>query len=98
MRRAVYVTLMQLSPQMSAELHFLSQICSIYRDYLKKTHRLKVKKASITILSCTPAHGMILHTDMEPFTLVTQGFLNQNKHITQVSERTARLRYCVQVI
>lgn len=58
-------------------------------------HRLKVKKASITILSCTPAHQMILHTDMKPFTLVTQGFLHQNKHITQVSERTARLCYCL---
>lgn len=58
-------------------------------------HRLKVKKASITILSRTPAHQMTLHSDMKPFTLVTQGFLNQNKHITQVSEGTARLHYCV---
>lgn len=32
---------------------------------------------------------------MKPFALVKQGFLNQNKHITQVSERTARLRYCL---
>lgn len=94
MRRAVYVTLMQLSPQMSAELHFSSQICSIYRDYFLKNASFKSQvKAPITILSCTPANQMILHTGMKPFALVKQGFQNQNKHITQVSERTARLRY-----
>lgn len=89
MWRDVYVTLMQLSPQMSAELQFSSQIGSSYRAYFKKMQRLKVRKASIRILSCTPANQMILHTDMKPFPLVTQGFLNQNKHITQAGELSA---------
>lgn len=82
--RSVYAALMQLIPQMSAKLHFSSHFL-LHLQSKFKNHHLKVKKA---LLELEDEHQNMkwLLIDRKRFklaasgALVTQVFLNQNRH------------------